>query len=326
MYPYAIVLILAFSGFSPEAQPANAADALQEGISLQHEGKFRKAEIRFRVVVQAAEASANSTVLEATALYYLAQVNEDLGRFDEAARLCDQAVSVLQKAAATNNPRVQTMQIELAGLYAAFGQLDTAEKLLKQVILIQSRSQTDGLRKAEALNALAAVNVHRRRFKDAERLDRQAISLLEGLSDHHQPELFTATVLLAIILEATRRPQEALACAERAVEILQSMPTIEPIDDIEIRAQMSELYARIGRISEAESYSRQALTDVERIYGTNHVYTGWILMARGDVLRRLGRKPEAKIAQHRGRLILAQSGQAKRLGDTVPFSTLIPLH
>jgi tetratricopeptide (TPR) repeat protein len=264
--------------------------------------------------------------LKAITLYYLAQVNEDLGRIDEAVRFCGQAVSILQKASAPDDPRVQTMQIELARLYAAFGQLDTAEKLLKRVILQSSSQIDDGLHQASALTAMAAVDVHRKRFKDAERLDRQAISILERRTKPHQPDLFTATALLAIILDATGRPREALSYTEQAAEILQHLETVEPIDTIEIRAQVAELYAKTGRGTDAESYSRQALTDVERIYGANHVYTAWILLARSDVLRRLGHRREAQTAKQRGQLILAQSGQMKRLAVTVPFRTLIPIH
>jgi hypothetical protein len=64
---------------------------------------------------------------------------------------------------------------------------------------------------------------------------------------------------------------------------------------------------------------------VARIYGPDHFSSGWLWLARADVLRKLHRKPEAKEAERRGHKILGAS-DLKRLGDTVSFGVLLPVH
>ncbi len=328
MYSSAIVAFLAVKFLSLVADhPPDVTSEIREGLALQQQGRFAQAEAQLRIAVRDAGDSADLTPLKISALFHLARVDEDLGKMEEAARLFGKCLSMLDKTVGDTDPKVQTVRMELSALYSAFGQLDTAEKLLNDVITIQSeRPDSPQLHQAQALHDLACVKIYRKDYKNAERLARRAISIAESLEETGQSELSGTDLTLSVILDLLRRPFEALEYAERASTALTREVNPNPGTALGVRIELAMLYAKTGRPMEADTFSQSALQMVRGKYGAEHVYTGWIWLARADVLRRLHRKPEAKAAEQRGRSIVAESGQAVRLSSTVPFSALLPVH
>ena len=103
---------------------------------------------------------------------------------DEAARLCERAISILIKVAGEADSRVQRLRTELAALYLESGQDSTAEKLLRQTVASESRaSQTSSPEGAYALHVLACFYARRHKLALAEKTERQALSVLEQTSN-----------------------------------------------------------------------------------------------------------------------------------------------
>jgi tetratricopeptide (TPR) repeat protein len=307
------------------AQRTGWDELMQQGQLLQDQGQFREAESKFRSALRQAERSANSPTQQAAALSHLATVNADLGRMDNAAGFFDRAASILLKARGENDPALQTVRIELAGLYMRFGQLSSAAGLLNRVVAAQSKGpEISSLQMAQAWDALACLDSLQKKFPAAEKAARRAILALEDLKSSGETQLAVASMHLASILDSEGRTAEALAHAERAAEILERTVGIHPVIAGEALMSLALLAASSGQTDRAETMSRQAVALIERVYGPEHAYTGWTLLLRTEVLRRLKRKQEAKVAEKRARQILASSGQVKRLGDTVPVGALFP--
>lgn len=319
-------LVIFAAALRCESRPPQASEAhspqeiLQLGIALKNQGRFRDAEGQFQFALRLAQVKPDSAALQATALYFLATVNEDLGRVDNALRFCGRAESVLQKAFGPDDARLLKVRMKIATLYLAYGQLDASEKVLQRVVAAQSGASVGAGREvAETLDALATLYTHKKKFAIAEQYARRAIPILEGLKGA-ELQLATTNVHLASILDSRGRPLEALVYAERSVEILNRAPDAEPVARAEAQMNLALLYAAIGRRTEADQSSQEAMSLVQRVYGRDHPYSGWMLMARARLLRRLRRKGEARLADQEGRLIVKASGQMEQAGGTVQFS------
>jgi hypothetical protein len=96
---------------------------------------------------------------------------------------------------------------------------------------------------------------------------------------------------------------------------------VQPSVRIATLANLASLYAAEGRTEAAYGANQEALSLAKRIYGPEHLYSGWLWLARAAILRKAHQKPEAKEAQHRGQEILALSG-IERLGNSVPYTAL----
>jgi tetratricopeptide (TPR) repeat protein len=318
-----ICLFVTAACWAVNAEPATWAGMMLQGRSLQNQSRFREAKAVFESALQEAQRGPGSAVMQAQSLLELALVKVDLGGMEEAARLCERAASILVKASGEDDPLLQIVRTKLAELYLDSGQIATAAKILRRVVAVQSRtSQAATLQGARALDALACVYARQRRFPAAEKLERQSLSFLETREGSGDLSLAIGNLHLSMILDATGRAADGLPYAERAAQLLKRLPDVQPFLQADSARNLASLYLSVGRREEAEPASRQAVDLVERIYGPDHVYTGWMLLARAAILRRLDRKPEATVAQQRGQRILSEQAQRNHLGDTVPLNAL----
>jgi tetratricopeptide (TPR) repeat protein len=97
-----LLSIAASAEWSPEV-----VENIREGRALQVQGRFQEAKVRFESALREAEKVPKEADQLAVALSNLASVQIDLGRMDEAARLCERAISILIKVAGEADSRVQ---------------------------------------------------------------------------------------------------------------------------------------------------------------------------------------------------------------------------
>ncbi|PWU02668.1 MAG: hypothetical protein C5B51_20415 [Terriglobia bacterium] len=320
------IYVFVITGCWPaHAQSTGWAELTRQGRSLQAQSRFREAESAFQSALEEAERTSGAAEQQATSLFDLAVIKVDLGMMAEGARLCQRSASLLAQTAGESNPQLEVVRTRLAELYLDSGQLRTATTLLRQVIGAQEKaSQTATLPGARALDALACVYARQRKFGAARKLERRALSILESRSGEGELSLAITSLHLSMFLDAAGHPAEGLIHAERAAQILKRLPVVEPFVRADSSRNLASLYVSLGRREDAETPSREAMELVERAYGPDHFYTGWMLLARAAILRRLGRGSEAEAAQHRGEGILTAQSQRDRLGYTVPMSALLP--
>ena len=306
--------------------PTKWVEDMRQGLSLQSQGHLAEAESRFESALREVEQLPGQADLQAAALSHLANVEIDLSRPEEASRLCQRAISILVHSAGEADARVESLRIELAGLYVESGQTTTAAKLLHKIIAFQaSNAQTASPEGAFALDVLATLYARRKKLAAAEAAERQSLSVLEAL-----PAAQVAAVAvglgnlhLSIFLNSRKRAAEALPYAERARTIFQALPLPEPPMEAAADMSLASIHASLGRRGEAEAESERAFRVVESFYGPNHPQTAWMLLAHAAVLRRIDRKQEARVIQKRAERILREAGK-NYLEETVPVEALLP--
>jgi hypothetical protein len=121
-----VCLYLSLLSIAASAEQSSEIENILEGRALQMQGSRRRRYDLSRHFARR-NVSRNSN---------LASVQIDLGRMDEAARLCERAISILIKTAGEADSRVQRLRTELAALYLESGQDSTAEKLLRQTVAV----------------------------------------------------------------------------------------------------------------------------------------------------------------------------------------------
>lgn len=305
------------------AQPSRWAEAMKRGRELQAAYHFEEAESRFQEALVVAEKLPDSARMQATALYDLATAAEDLGKMDEAAKLCSRIIAILSRNFGEDDPDLQRVRIELADVYISSGQFNPSENLLRQTLAGQTQAgQAHSLEAGLAWYTLANLYTHQHKFAKAEDAITRALTILDERKA--APELLAnARGLFGLILNWRGRHAEALAQTEQAAEIARITQKVQPSVRIVTLANLASLYAAEGRTEAAFGANQEALSLTMRIYGSKHFYSGWVWLARAAILRKAHRKPEAKEAQHRGEEILASSGIG-RLGNSVPYTALIP--
>jgi len=304
--------------------PAKWVEDMRQGLSLQSRGRLAEAESRFESALREVEQLPGQADLQAAALSHLANVEIDLSRPEEASRLCQRAISILVQSAGEADARVQSLRIELAGLYVESGQTTTAAKLLHKIIAFQaSNAQTASPEGAFALDVLATLYAREKKLVAAEAAERQSLLVLEALPPAHVAAVAVGDLHLSIFLNARKRAAEALPYAERAKTIFETLPLPEPPMEAAADMSLASIHASLGRRGEAEAESERAFRVVESFYGPNHPQTAWMLLAHAAVLRRIDRKQEARVIQKRGERILREAGK-NYLGETVPVEALLP--
>jgi tetratricopeptide (TPR) repeat protein len=316
------VLLLALAARA-EQQPAEWADIIRQGQTLQSQGRFAEAESRYQAALRQAEQLPGRVDLQTIALADLASAEIDLGQLEEAAQVCERAISLLIKSAGEADARVQTLRGELAALYLESGQTGTAEKLLRKVVATQASgtpvASTGG---AFVLDVLACLYAREKKLAAAEAAERQSLSMLEALPRPDEAALAVGNVHLSIFLNSRKQATDALPYAERGMALLERLPERQPVMEAGARVSLASIYAALGRRDEAERESAQAVEITERFYGSSHLQTAWMLMAHAAVLRRLERKDAAREFQAQGERILKATGK-NRLGQTVPLAALL---
>ena len=318
------LLVSVLSVAARSEMPTKWVEDMRQGLSLQSQGRFAEAKSRFESALREVEQPPGQADLQAATLSRLASVEIDLSRLEEASRLCQRAISILVQSVGEADARVQSLRIELAGLYVESGQTTTAAKLLHKIIAFQaSNAQTASAEGAFALDVLATLYARRKKLAAAEAAERQSLSVLEALPAAHVAAVAVGDLHLSIFLNSGKRAAEALPYAERAKTIFETLPLPEPPMEAAADMSLASIHASLGRRGEADAESERAFRVVENFYGPNHPQTAWMLLAHAAVLRRIDRKQEARVIQKRGERILREAGK-NYLGETVPVEALLP--
>jgi tetratricopeptide (TPR) repeat protein len=310
------------STLSWAASLSSIADDIRQGQILQSQGRFAEAEKLLHRAVLSADKLPDGADAEVAALSNLASVEIDLARMDEAVRLYDRALRILIRQWGEDSPRVQYHRSVIAELYLETGQTEEAAKLMRAAI----ESRKDGARdttRALALDVLACVYSHGKKFAAAENTEREAISIFEELGITGDPAFAIALSHLAAFVDRRKRSTEALPYAERALLILKNLSLPQPAMEAETGITAAAIYARLQRPDDAEAAMASAVRTVERFYGPDHPRTGAVLFAQAAVLKMIGKKQAAREAQGRGDAIFARAGGGHAI-RAVPVEALLP--
>lgn len=326
MYLGKVCLSVSLLSFATSAEPESSwTSNMRLGRLLQSQGRLQEAHARFELALHEAERPPENADRQVTALSNLASVAIDMGRTEEAAQLCQRAISIVVKTAGEADARVQALRAELAGLFLNSGEVSAAENLLRKTIALEAKvSQAATPERAFALDVLACLYAKQQKMALAEKTERNSLAIWESNPGADKLWLAVANLHLSFFLTFRKKAAAALPYLERAMAIFKTLP--EPRPSLEASAGMSlaYIYASLGRPSEAAQEGQRAVHLAEDFYGPTHPQTGWMLVAHAALLRRLHRKQEARVAQKRAEGILAEDRTRNHLEDTVPIDALLP--
>jgi tetratricopeptide (TPR) repeat protein len=186
----------------------------------------------------------------------------------------------------------------------------------------QKARESDPVNLAVALADLAMVYKYQGKFGEAEKLLRQGLAILEEKLSPDDPMLTSVLSPLCATQTAEGKYRQALTLTERTRQILRKDPRVADPDLLNTMSTLGMLYSVTGRFTEAEFYAKEAATKAEAIYGTDHPRFGWHLANYAAVLKRMGRKADARAMELRSSAILARSGSGRASQHTVNVNAL----
>jgi len=238
-----------------------------------------------------------------------------LGKYEEAARVIEQALAILEKALDPNDPALIQPMNELAGIYAVKGDFLKAERLFQRSLKLGEKSLGAEHREiAYSLNGLADVYREQNRLAEAEPLLRRSIRILENTEGKDHPDVAIPLINLAKTLEssgnytaAEEMHQRGLALLEKAEKNGSSLPG-DPMTylmaTIGVLNELGGLSNRLGNYQKAESFYQRALKMSEEALGARHPITATPMLNLALLYQEKGDYPKAEPMFQRGLIVL----------------------
>jgi tetratricopeptide (TPR) repeat protein len=227
----------------------------------------------------------------------------DWGKYDQAESLCQRALAIQEKAAAsdTNTEAQMNLAISLYGLaenYRSWGKLDRAEPLYgRSMAIVEKTLGQDSSDLARPLAGLAAALLGLGKTNQAVALYQRAIAVTQDKLEPGDPVVKDVLVEYTALLVNLNRPDEAknlrqayqwqvlmynssralrannLEAAEQfAGEALDLAGTFGPTDTrlSKSQVQMAEVYRQQAKNDLAEQTFKNAVASCEKAVGPNH--------------------------------------------------------
>lgn len=172
-----------------------------------------------------------------------------------------------------NDPLIRAEVLNTIGeIYTSWSAYEEALEPREEALKIQraqhARPHVD---LAIAINNLGTNLYHLKRYDEAERLYREALSMKNELDDG-DVDAAKSISNLATIVKVQKRYTEAEALYRQALAIRASMPG-EERELSATQRNLANLLYTVGEYEEAERLAREALAIRLEIYGPNHTYT-----------------------------------------------------
>jgi serine/threonine-protein kinase len=183
----------------------------------------------------------------------------NLGRFDAARPLLEDAVAIRMRALGPDAPEVAGSQADLAQLFTARGEYDRAEALLDSSVAAFARDTAGHARSlASALDVLGNLYQDQGRYPEAEAVYRRSLAIAEAApsDDGHRAEHLSN---LATALTRQARLDEAEALLRRAVEAARAQFGSEHPTTATMLNNLGYVLGDEGKLGEAEEALREAL-------------------------------------------------------------------
>jgi tetratricopeptide (TPR) repeat protein len=148
---------------------------------------------------------------------------------------------------------------------------------------------------------LALVRTIQQKYGEAERLFMRAIDVTgqraEAIEYHDR---------LARTYQLAGRHRDAEQRARIGLELASRITGLENAGALPLRVSLGSALASQRRHAEADAVFQEALALAEKLYGTQHLFTGSILGEYARALQKAGRKREAKQISQAARSILSR--------------------
>jgi tetratricopeptide (TPR) repeat protein len=307
------------------AQTGDWQRLMEQGQALARAASYGAAAAAYREALRIAEPFGSNDRRFLAALNSLALAYEEMGRFSEAQRHFQKALSILDEAGQINQPDRALLLINLALLYQEHGQAGKSEAALSEEIAMGADAlPPDDVRWMPARAALAELLLIHGRSQEAERLLQESLRVFEKHPEHWQQQIGIVLGDLGVVRQSQGRNDESEHLFLEAVGVLEA--EMGPRHPLVLRPliNLAQLYAVTSRRDNANATFRRAIAIAEQSLGAEHPTYGHALQIYAAFLRSTGRKREAKALEARSKNVLRDNARRDGVGLTVDASAFRP--
>jgi tetratricopeptide (TPR) repeat protein len=293
------VLTVCLSAACLRGQSSSAQLARAERLAAQ--GEIPLATQAFESAVQAAARSADPAELVG-ALDLACAHYQDTGQAQQAEPCLRRLLSLAGKLLGPQDLSLNRLVNRLAGAYIELRQHRRAERLPLLPWLARLAAEAPlSTDRIDLLGTLAALALVRGDARLSAAMNLEALGILEKRGETQSASAIISLNNLAIAYREGKRLRESEAAILRALTIGETVGFTDTLPMAYSHANLAYLYQAMRRYPEAERHLRHALAIIELRCGPASPRTVSLLTTYAEVLRKLGRKSEARAAESRAR-------------------------
>jgi tetratricopeptide (TPR) repeat protein len=248
------------------------------------------------------------------ALYNLAVVYREQGKYADAEGLYKRALAIYEKTRGADHPDVANILNNLAGVYWDQGKYADAEELFKRVLTIEEKASGAGHPDvATTLNNLALVYWNQGKYADAEELHKRALAIREKALGKGHPLVASTLNNLALVYLNQGKYADAEGLHKRALAIYEKALGADHPDVANSLNGLAVVYREQGKYADAEGLYKRALAICEKALGRDHPNVAVVYDNLAQVYLDQGKHAEAERLFQR-----ALSIQEAALGENHP--------
>jgi tetratricopeptide (TPR) repeat protein len=193
------------------------------------------------------------------------------GRYDDARKLHERALSIRERVLGPDDPDVATTLTYLAAVYENLGRYEEAARLQTRALAIRERALgADHPDVAWVLNGLANAQTYLGRYAEAGNMYERCIAIFENAPEKHGPQLAIALGNLANIHLFRGAYAEAGPLYERAAALMERAHGPDAPKVAIFINGMADVHYYLGRYAEAEATYERARSIFEQALGPDH--------------------------------------------------------
>ncbi len=293
---------------------------LQDMLSSIRPENTRGEEVTVRQILDTSASKLNGSLqdrplVRATLHRTIGFTYQSIGELIQAEHHLRQAYDIRKNKLGMDHPHTLASASYLGNALKRAGKIKEAETLLRNALVIAKRVEgADGVDTLILMNTLANVSRILGKKVEAETLYRDAYQeYLSKYGDHHEKTLVLMNNLGVLLMENTRRLDEAEPLLRQCLELRTSTLGYDHPDTIFSMSNMAVLMMKMNRTDEAYELFTKTLELSERVLGYYHPYT---LRRAKNFATTLAVRGQLDQAEHLIRPIY--QGQQKLLGNSHP--------
>ena len=315
------ILLLAVRSGQASETSKGWSDWLSEGLALSQTGKYSAAAHAFREALAIAERSAIDERQIVELHDALAGAYAEAGQFAESESEYRRALALVEKGEGQGSLHYAVLLADIATLPTQTGNREEVIALLRRAVAVNA--QNGSIRNINVIRVcLAQILRSEKRYQEEEPL------LEDVLADLVRPKAAAPALLaaalnnLAVLRFDQERYQESVDLQLESIRVWETALGKENPSLVAPLNCLATTYLKMARFDDADLTYRRAINICRKTLGENHLEYAVLLKNYSVVLRKLGRKREAKKIETQGEEIQRAVNRRNGVGSTISVTAL----
>ncbi|MBD3853042.1 MAG: serine/threonine protein kinase, partial [Acidobacteria bacterium] len=237
----------------------------------------------------------NEPLLKAQMLHTMSEVYTNLGLYDNAVALEDEALGLRENELGAGEPDTAESADALGTLYRLQGRFEEAEPLHRRALEIREKTfGADHPDVALSLKNLAVVTYILGDAREAELLYDRALAIREAALGPDHADVAESLAHLGWLYMNEERYEEAEKALTRCLSIREETLGADHFLVAETNESIAELFLRTGSFAESEAALLRALSIKQQVFEPGHPEIGETYISLGALYRFQGRPDDAE--------------------------------